>query len=64
MMAADVTMSRGILTLVTVTQCHVSQPHRGRATQAAAAEEEMLEDWIKNVRTIDPIRGGRDPRIN
>ena len=48
MMFADVTLSRGILTLVTVT-CHTVSCV---TTSHAAAEEEMLGDWIKNVRTI------------
>ena len=44
-------MWRGILTLVTVTQCHMSQPHQGPPLNAAE-QEEMLGLW-----PVDPIRG-------
>ena len=52
MMFADVTLSRGILTLVTVT-CHTVSCV---TTSHAAEEEEMLGDWIKNVRRSEEVR--------
>ena len=52
MMFADVTLSRGILTLVTVT-CHTVSCV---TTSHAAEEEEMLGDWIKNVRQSEEVR--------
>ena len=52
MMFADVTLSRGILTLVTVT-CHAVSCV---TTSHAAEEEEMLGDWIKNVRRSEEVR--------